>query len=201
MDIACVPMARGLVHLAAVPDWFSRKVLAWQVSITREAEFCIEALEEALARHGRPEILNTDQGSQFTSLDCVQVPKDAEIAISMNGKGAWRDKVFVDRLWRRVTYEEIDLHADANRRRRAPRLGATWPSTTARGHMRRLAGRRPIRRTSARRSQSRQRLDPDGNPLGHGSNPVQTIRAISVAPEPAATVRCVSGKAKSRPAP
>ncbi len=114
MDIACVPMARGLVYLAAVLDWFSRKVLAWQLSITLEAKFCIEALEEALAHHGRPEILNTDQGSQFTSLDCVQVPKDAEIAISMDGKGAWRDKVFVERLWRRVTYEEIDLHADAN---------------------------------------------------------------------------------------
>ncbi len=102
MDIACVPMARGLVYLAAVLDWFSRKLLAWQLSITREAEFCIEALEEALARHGRPEILNTDQGSQqFTSLDCVQVPKDAQIAISMDGKGAWRDTVFVERLWRR----------------------------------------------------------------------------------------------------
>ncbi len=114
MDIACVPMARGLVYLAAVLDCFSRKVLVWQLSITLEAEFCIEALEEALARHGRPEILNTDQGSQFTSLDFVQVPKDAEITISMDGKGAWRDKVFVERLWRRVTYEEIDLHADAN---------------------------------------------------------------------------------------
>ena len=114
MDIACVPMARGLVYLAAVLDWFSRKVLAWQLSSTLEAEFCIEALEEALARHGRPEILNTDQGSQFTSLDCVQVPKDAQIAISMDGKGAWRDKVFVERLWRTVKYEEIDLHADAN---------------------------------------------------------------------------------------
>ncbi len=77
MDIAYLPMARGFVHLAAVPDWFSRKLLAWQVSITLEAEFCIEVLEEALARHGRPEILNADQGSQFTSLDCIQVPKDA----------------------------------------------------------------------------------------------------------------------------
>ncbi len=113
MDIAYLPMARGLVYIATVLDWFSRKVLAWHVSITREAEFCIEALEEALARHGRPEILNTDQGSQFTSLDCVQVPKDAESAISMDGKGAWRDKAFVERLWRRVTYEEIDRHADA----------------------------------------------------------------------------------------
>ncbi len=115
MDIACVPMARGLVYLAAVLDWFSRKLLAWQLSITREAEFCIEALEAALARHGRPEILNANQGSQqFTSLAFVQVPKDAESAISMDGKGAWRDKVFMERLWRRVKYEEIDLHVYAN---------------------------------------------------------------------------------------
>ncbi len=118
MDIAYLPMARGLVYLAAVPDWFSRKLLAWQLSIALEAEFCIEALEEALeealARHGRPEILNTDQGSQFTSLDFVQVPEDAEVAISMDGKGAWRDTVFVERLWRRVKYGEIYLHADAN---------------------------------------------------------------------------------------
>ncbi len=114
MAIACLPMARGLVYLAAVLDWFSRKLLAWQLSITLEAEFCIKALEAALARHGRPEILNTDQGSQFTSLAFVQVPKDAQIAIPMDGKGAWRDTVFVERLWRTVTYEEIDLHADAN---------------------------------------------------------------------------------------
>jgi putative transposase len=109
MDITYIPMARGFVYLAAVVDWFSRKVLAWRLSVTLSADFCIEALEEALARHGRPEILNTDQGSQFTSIDFITVLKDAKIAISMDGKGAWRDNVFVERLWRTVKYEEVYL--------------------------------------------------------------------------------------------
>ena len=109
-----VPMARGFVYLAAVVDWFSRKVLAWRLSITLSADFCIEALEEALARHGRPEIFNSDQGSQFTSVDFIKVLKDAEIAISMDGKGAWRDNVFVERLWRTVKYEEVYLRAYAS---------------------------------------------------------------------------------------
>ena len=111
MDITYVPMARGFVYLAAVVDWFSRKVLAWRLSITLSADFCIEALEEALARHGRPEIFNSDQGSQFTSVDFIKVLKDAEIAISMDGKGAWRDNVFVERLWRTIKYEEVYLKA------------------------------------------------------------------------------------------
>jgi putative transposase len=111
MDITYVPMARGFVYLAAVVDWFSRRVLAWRLSITLSADFCIQALEEALERHGRPEIFNTDQGSQFTSTDFIKVLKDAEIAISMDGKGAWRDNVFVERLWRTVKYEEVYLRA------------------------------------------------------------------------------------------
>lgn len=111
MDITYVPMARGFVYLAAVIDWFSRKVLAWRLSITLSADFCVEALEEALARHGRPEIVNSDQGSQFTSIDFIKVLKNAEIAISMDGKGAWRDNVFVERLWRTVKYEEVYLRA------------------------------------------------------------------------------------------
>jgi len=114
MDITYVPMARGFVYLAAVVDWFSRKVLAWKLSITLSADFCIEALEEALAHHGRPDIFNTDQGSQFTSLDFLAVLKRAEIAISMDGKGAWRDNVFVERLWRTVKYEEVYLRAYAS---------------------------------------------------------------------------------------
>ena len=114
MDITYVPMARGFVYLAAVVDWFSRKVLAWRLSITLSADFCIEALEEALGRHGRPEIFNSDQGSQFTSADFIKVLKDAEIAISMDGKGAWRDNVFVERLWRTVKYEEVYLRAYAS---------------------------------------------------------------------------------------
>jgi putative transposase len=104
-------MARGFVYLAAVVDWFSRKVLAWRLSITLEATFCIEAVEEALARYGRPEIFNTDQGSQFTSQDFTGVLLKNEIAISMDGKGAWRDNVFVERLWRSIKYEEVYLRA------------------------------------------------------------------------------------------
>jgi putative transposase len=111
MDITYIPMARGFVYLAAVVDWFSRRVLAWRVSITLEAAFCIEALEEALAHYGRPEIVNTDQGSQFTSHDFTSVLLKSEIAISMDGRGAWRDNVFVERLWRSVKYEEVYLKA------------------------------------------------------------------------------------------
>jgi putative transposase len=104
-------MARGFVYLAAVVDWFSRRVLAWRLSITMEAAFCIEALEEALAKNGRPEIFNTDQGSQFTSFDFTGVLIANTVAISMDGKGAWRDNVFVERIWRSVKYEEVYLHA------------------------------------------------------------------------------------------
>jgi len=111
MDITYIPMARGFVYLAAVVDWYSRRVLSHRVSITMEADFCIDALEEALAKHGRPEIFNTDQGSQFTSTDFTGVLLDNAIAISMDGKGAWRDNVFVERLWRSVKYEEVYLRA------------------------------------------------------------------------------------------
>src|SRR5688500_5118676 len=111
MDITYIPMARGFVYLAAVVDWFSRRVLAWRLSITLEAAFCIEALEEALARYGRPEIVNTDQGSQFTSHDFTSVLLKNDIVVSMDGKGAWRDNVFVERLWRSIKYEEVYLRA------------------------------------------------------------------------------------------
>ena len=111
MDITYIPMARGFVYLAAVVDWFSRRVLAWRLSITMEAAFCIEALEEALAKHGNPGIFNTDQGSQFTSADFTGMLIANAITISMDGKGAWRDNVFVERIWRSVKYEEVYLHA------------------------------------------------------------------------------------------
>ena len=101
------------LYLVAIVDWFSRKVLAWRLSITPAADFCVEALEEALGRHGRPETFNTDQGSQFTSTDFIRVLNDAEIAISMDGKGAWRDNVFIERLWRTIKYEEIYLEGYA----------------------------------------------------------------------------------------
>jgi putative transposase len=111
MDITYVPMARGFVYLAAVVDWFSRRVLSWRVSIDMAADFCVEAVEEALAKHGRPKIFNTDQGSQFTGTAFTGLLLKHEIKISMDGKGAWRDNVFVDRIWRSVKYEEVYLRA------------------------------------------------------------------------------------------
>jgi putative transposase len=111
MDITYIPMARGFVYLTAVVDWFSRRVLAWRLSISMEVAFCIEAVNEALARHGCPEIFNTDQGSQFTSGAFTDVLLKNGIAISMDGKGAWRDNVFVERIWRSVKYEEVYLRA------------------------------------------------------------------------------------------
>jgi putative transposase len=111
MDITYIPMARGFVYLAAVIDWYSRRVLAWRVSISLETAFCIETVEEALARHGKPEIFNTDQGSQFTSADFIALLTKNQIAISMDGKGCWRDNVFIERLWKSVKYEEVYLRA------------------------------------------------------------------------------------------
>jgi putative transposase len=111
MDITYIPMAHGFVYLAAVVDWFSRRVLAWRLSITLEVEFCLGAVEEALARYGLPEIFNTDQGSQFTSAAFTGLLLENAIAISMDGRGSWRDNVFVERLWRSVKYEEVYLHA------------------------------------------------------------------------------------------
>jgi Integrase core domain len=105
------PQARGFVYLAVALDWFSRRVLSWRVSITMEAAFCVETLEEALAKHGKPEIFNTDQGSQFTGAAFTGLLIKNGIAISMDGKGAWRDNVFVERLWRSVKYEEVYLRA------------------------------------------------------------------------------------------
>ncbi len=114
MDITYIPMARGFVYLAAVVDWFSRRVLAWRLSITMETAFCIEAVEEALVRFGKPDIFNTDQGSQFTSAEFTGVLLNNTIAISMDGKGSWRDNVFVERIWKSVKYEEVYLKAYAS---------------------------------------------------------------------------------------
>ena len=108
MDITYIPMARGFVYLVAVLDWFSRKVLAWRLSVTLETAPCLEARNEAIRRFGTPDIMNTDQGSQFTSIDFLKALKDADIQISMDGKG---DNVFVERLWRSIKYEEVYLHA------------------------------------------------------------------------------------------
>lgn len=107
MDMTCIPMARGFVDLAAVADWFSRRVLSHRVAIILKADFCVEALEEAPARHGKAGIFNTDQGSQFTSEAFTSVLIASKIAISMDGKGAWRDNVFVERIWKSAKYEEV----------------------------------------------------------------------------------------------
>ena len=110
-DITYIPMARGFVYLVAIVDWFSRRVLAHRVSITMDADFCVEALEEAISLYGKPGIFNSDQGSQFTGGDFTSVLLRHEIPISMDGKGAWRDNVFVERLWKSVKYEEVYLRA------------------------------------------------------------------------------------------
>lgn len=111
MDITYIPMAKGFVYLAAVVDWATRRVLSHRVSITMEADFCIAAVEEAIAKYGKPAIFNTDQGSQFTSEAFTGLLKANGIAISMDGKGAWRDNVFVERLWRTIKYDEVYLKA------------------------------------------------------------------------------------------
>jgi putative transposase len=110
-DITYLPMAAGFMYLMAILDWYSRKVLAWRLSNTMDVEFCIAALDEALAKYGAPEIFNTDQGSQFTGERWIERLTDHGIRISMDGKGRWRDNVLVERLWRSVKYEEVYLHA------------------------------------------------------------------------------------------
>jgi putative transposase len=110
-DITYIPMKRGFVYLFAVMDWASRRVLSWRLSNTLTTDFCIEAVQEALHRYGTPDIFNTDQGSQFTSLEFTQLLKDNGIAISMDGRGCWRDNVCVERLWKSIKYEEVYLHA------------------------------------------------------------------------------------------
>ena len=111
MDITYIPMPRGFVYLAAVVDWFSRRVLAWRVPITMDVSFCIVALEEALSKNEKPEVFITDQGSQFTSEAFTGRLKENGIRISMDGRGRWRDNVFVERIWKSIKYEEVYLHA------------------------------------------------------------------------------------------
>ena len=109
-DITYIPVRRGFLYLIAIMDWATRHVLAWRLSNTMDAGFCVEALNEAMARYGKPEIFNTDQGSQFTSLDFTDVLKGAEVTISMDGRGRCLDNVFVERLWRSLKYEAVYLH-------------------------------------------------------------------------------------------
>ena len=114
MDITYLPMRHGFVYLAAVLDWATRRVLAWRLSNSMTADFCCEALEAAIRDYGRPEILNTDQGSQFTGAAFVEMVQQSGIQLSMDGKGSWRDNLFVERLWKTVKYEEVYLHAYAS---------------------------------------------------------------------------------------
>jgi putative transposase len=109
-DITYIPMSRGFLYLVAIMDWATRHVLAWRLSNTMDTGFCLEALNEALVRHDRPEIFNTDQGSQFTSLAFTGVLKEAGVAISMDGRGRWMDNIFIERLWRSLKYEAVYLH-------------------------------------------------------------------------------------------
>ena len=110
-DVTYIPMRRGFLYLVAIMDWVSRKVLAWRLSNTMDADFCVAALEEAIARFGRPDIFNTDQGSQFTSLAFTNTLSEARIRISMDGRGRWMDNVFIERLWRSLKYECVFLNA------------------------------------------------------------------------------------------
>ena len=110
-DITYIPMAKGFVYLVAVMDWFSRRVLAWRVSITMETDFCVEALQEAMDRHGQPEIFNTDQGVQFTSAAFLDELETRGVRISMDGKGRFLDNIFIERLWRSLKYEEVFIKA------------------------------------------------------------------------------------------
>ena len=110
-DVTYIPMRRGFLYLVAIMDWFSRKVLAWRLSNTMDTDFCIAALEDAITRHGSPDIFNTDQGSQFTSFAFTTTLKDADIRISMDGRGRWMDNVFIERLWRSLKYECVFLNA------------------------------------------------------------------------------------------
>jgi putative transposase len=150
MDITYIPMARGFIYLAAVLDWFTRRVLAWRVSITLEADFCIAAVEEALTRHGPPEIFNTDQGSQFTGAEFIKVLAAHKIKISMDGKGAWRDNVFVERLWRTIKYEEVYLRAYASVSEARASIGRYLGFYNGRRPHSSLDGKTPIRPTSTR---------------------------------------------------
>ena len=130
-DITYIPMARGFMYLIAIMDWHSRRVLSWRVSNTMEADFCVDALEEALERYGKPHIFNTDQGSQFTSEAFTEALNKHDVRISMDGKGCYRDNIFVERLWRSVKYECVYLKAfdDATHLKQELTIWFEWYNT------------------------------------------------------------------------
>ncbi len=148
-DITYIPMRRGFVYLVAVIDWYSRRVLAWRLSNTLTTDFCLEAVSEAMARFGKPEIFNTDQGSQFTSSDFTDLLKNNGIKISMDGKGCWRDNVFIERLWKSVKYEEVYLKPTTLSPPPGTASAPIWRSTIPVGRINRLTEKRQIRSTSA----------------------------------------------------
>lgn len=111
LDITYIPMARGFVYFVGVMDWATRRILSWRLSTTLTTDFCVEALEDAISRYGKPEVVNTDQGSQFTSAAFVELVHGHGISLSMDGKGAWKDNVFIERFWRTLKYEEVYLRA------------------------------------------------------------------------------------------
>ena len=123
-DITYIPMAHGFLYLVAIIDWASRAVLAWRLSNTIDSGFCVEALEEALARHGKPRIFNTDQGAQFTSAAFTGKLEAASVAISMDGRGRFMDNIFIERLWRSIKYEEVHLKAYADGREARAGIGS-----------------------------------------------------------------------------
>ena len=145
-DVTYIPLQRGFLYLVAVMDWASRKVLSWRLSNTLDAHFCVEALHEALEHYGPPEIFNSDQGSQFTSVDFIDVLTEAGIRISMDGKGRWMDNVFIERLWRSLKYECSTCLSSRPAPRPGPASAGGWTSTTDAGPTRRsTTGRRPRR--------------------------------------------------------
>jgi len=150
-DITYIPVRRGFLYLVAIMDWATRHVLAWRLSNTMDAGFCVEALREAMARYGKPEIFNTDQGSQFTSLDFSGVLKDAGIAISMDGRGRCLDNIFIERLWRSLKYEAVYLH-ELSDGFAAQRVIGEWIGfyNTGRPHSA-LGGRTPVEAYCAKR--------------------------------------------------
>jgi putative transposase len=142
-DITYIPMRRGFVYLAAVMDWATRRVLSWRVSNTLTTDFCVDAVRDAIARYGCPEIFNTDQGSQFTSIEFTGLLKEHGIRISMDGKGCWRDNVFVERLWRSVKYEEVYLRAYDSVSEAKAHLGAYFHKYNTRRPHQSLDGQTP----------------------------------------------------------
>ena len=149
-DITYIPVRRGFLYLVAIMDWATRRVLAWRLSNTMDARFCVEALNDALERYGKPDIFNTDQGSQFTSFDFTGVLKDAEVTISMDGRGRCMDNIFIERLWRSLKYEAVYLH-ELTDGFHAERVIAEWIEfyNTERPHSS-LGGQTPAEAYSAR---------------------------------------------------